>query len=116
MFVFSCILITALLPYVFYYLLTLRIAQLAWRGKEIIVLLEHPRATCNWILVGFVCESNFIIGSSILLLLCYHSYENVEEMDNDLKPVKALSPVVKLSKDDYECLPSYMKGLAPWEV
>ncbi|XP_015867914.1 uncharacterized protein LOC107405389 [Ziziphus jujuba] len=38
-----------------------------------------------------------------------------EEMDNDLKPVKALSPVVKLSKDDYECLPSYMKGLAPWE-
>lgn len=46
----------------------------------------------------------------------YHSYENVEEMDNDFKPVKALSPVIKLSKDDYECLPSYMKGLAPWKV
>ncbi|XP_062112312.1 DNA repair protein RAD50 [Humulus lupulus] len=37
-----------------------------------------------------------------------------EENDDVLKPVKALSSI-KLVKDDYENLPSYMKGLASWE-
>ncbi|PON44924.1 hypothetical protein PanWU01x14_262970 [Parasponia andersonii] len=38
-----------------------------------------------------------------------------EEVDVDLKPVQAPSLTIKLSMDDYENLPSYMKGLASWE-
>jgi hypothetical protein len=33
-----------------------------------------------------------------------------------LKSVEAPKPLIKVSNDDYESLPSYMKGLAPWEV
>jgi len=33
-----------------------------------------------------------------------------------LEPVEGPKSVVKASKDEYESLPSYMKGLASWEV
>ncbi|KAE8125270.1 hypothetical protein FH972_020101 [Carpinus fangiana] len=39
-------------------------------------------------------------------------FGEVEEM---LKSVEASKPLIKVSNDDYESLPSYMKGLAPWE-
>ncbi|XP_030481755.1 uncharacterized protein LOC115698739 [Cannabis sativa] len=41
-------------------------------------------------------------------------YLDDEGNDDALKPVQALSSI-KLVKDDYENLPSYMKGLASWE-
>lgn len=41
---------------------------------------------------------------------------NVEEVGDDLKPALALPSTIKLLKDDYENLPSFMKGLASWEV
>ena len=41
---------------------------------------------------------------------------NVEDADDDLNLIQPLPSTIKLSKDDYESLPSLMKGLASWEV
>ncbi|EXC03811.1 hypothetical protein L484_012424 [Morus notabilis] len=38
-----------------------------------------------------------------------------EEVGDDLKPALALPSTIKLLKDDYESLPSFVKGLASWE-
>lgn len=38
-----------------------------------------------------------------------------EDADDDLKLIQPLPSTIKLSKDDYESLPSLMKGLASWE-
>ena len=37
-------------------------------------------------------------------------------MENELNPVEEKKPVIEVSKDDYDSLPSYMTSLAPWEV
>ncbi|KAF5747749.1 hypothetical protein HS088_TW05G00476 [Tripterygium wilfordii] len=37
------------------------------------------------------------------------------EMEDDIKPVEALRPSLKASKDNYESLPDYIKSLASWE-
>ncbi|XP_062167793.1 uncharacterized protein LOC133873992 [Alnus glutinosa] len=37
------------------------------------------------------------------------------EVEEIFKSVEAPKPLIKVSNDDYENLPSYMKGLAPWE-
>ncbi|GMN39633.1 hypothetical protein TIFTF001_008863 [Ficus carica] len=39
-----------------------------------------------------------------------------EDADDDLKLIQPLPSTIKLSKDDYESLPSLMKGLASWEL
>lgn len=38
------------------------------------------------------------------------------EVEDDLELVGVPQSVIKISKDDYESLPSYMKTLASWEV
>lgn len=49
----------------------------------------------------------------MLAILCEINVGEVED-----KEMIALAPLhlVKVSRDDYESLPSYMKSLAPWEV
>ncbi|KAF5750623.1 hypothetical protein HS088_TW03G00962 [Tripterygium wilfordii] len=37
------------------------------------------------------------------------------EMEDDMKPVEALRPSLKASKDNYDSLPDYIKSLASWE-
>lgn len=37
------------------------------------------------------------------------------EVEEKLKSIEAPKPLIKVSNDDYESLPSYMKGLALWE-
>uniref|UniRef100_A0A2N9GAT4 Integrase catalytic domain-containing protein n=1 Tax=Fagus sylvatica TaxID=28930 RepID=A0A2N9GAT4_FAGSY len=37
------------------------------------------------------------------------------EVEEKLKSIEAPKPLIKVSNDDYETLPSYMKGLALWE-
>lgn len=38
------------------------------------------------------------------------------EVEDDLELVGVPQSVIKILKDDYESLPSYMKTLASWEV
>ncbi|XWS66525.1 hypothetical protein CRYUN_Cryun05aG0207000 [Craigia yunnanensis] len=42
-------------------------------------------------------------------------FEVTKEEGNDLNPVEAPRPVIQVSKDGYESLPSYMTSLASWE-
>ncbi|KAJ8900117.1 hypothetical protein K2173_024233 [Erythroxylum novogranatense] len=37
------------------------------------------------------------------------------EIGGDSKSVEVLRPIIEISKDDYENLPSYMQNLTPWE-
>lgn len=41
---------------------------------------------------------------------------NIGEQKDEPKSFEASGPIIKVSKVDYESLPSYMKSLAPWEV
>ncbi|XP_023005731.1 uncharacterized protein LOC111498640 isoform X2 [Cucurbita maxima] len=52
---------------------------------------------------NFPCQSAAQIGVS------------EEEGEDYLKYEEAISPSIKLSKDDFESIPSYMKSLASWE-
>ncbi|XP_023540282.1 uncharacterized protein LOC111800703 isoform X1 [Cucurbita pepo subsp. pepo] len=53
---------------------------------------------------NFPCQSAAQIGVS-----------EAEEGEDYLKYEEAISPSIKLSKDDFESIPSYMKSLASWE-
>ncbi|KAL5739807.1 hypothetical protein ACOSQ2_028987 [Xanthoceras sorbifolium] len=41
--------------------------------------------------------------------------KNEGELEDDGESIEGSGSLVKVSKDDYEILPSYMKSLAPWE-
>lgn len=41
---------------------------------------------------------------------------NVGQHEEKFKSIEVQKPLIKVSNDDYESLPSYLKGLAPWEV
>lgn len=41
---------------------------------------------------------------------------NIGEQKDEPKSFEASGPIIKVSKVDYESLPSYMKSLSPWEV
>ncbi|KAI9153412.1 hypothetical protein LWI28_010949 [Acer negundo] len=40
---------------------------------------------------------------------------NEGELEDDGESIEVSGPIVRVSKDDYESIPSYMKSLAPWE-
>ena len=65
-------------------------------------------------LLHFLSYTESDYGKSLLISLFSLSL-NVEET-NDVMPVQALSTTINLVKNDYESLPSYIKGLASWEV
>lgn len=51
------------------------------------------------------------------LITLYLSFiVNIGEQKDEPKSFEVSGPIIKVSKVDYESLPSYMKSLAPWEV
>ncbi|XWS56119.1 hypothetical protein CRYUN_Cryun09bG0059100 [Craigia yunnanensis] len=47
--------------------------------------------------------------------VCLATLASQAEEENDLNPVEAPRPLIQVSKDGYESLPSYMTSLASWE-
>lgn len=65
--------------------------------------------------LGHYYFNDFLTYIKVWSSWLWHLYE-AEEGEDYLKYEEAISPSIKLSKDDFESIPSYMKSLASWEV